>query len=177
MRRRRPVTISLPGGTGFIGRHLIQELLRRRTGKIFVLVRTRSLGRFEEQLARRDAGAERVVPVVGDLVVPSFGLAGAQLADLCGRVAHFFHVGGLYDMAASERALDEVNVVGTRNAVEVAERIAARRFHHVSSIAVAGRYDGVFREDMFDEAGDLQDPYFRTKHESERIVRTACAVP
>ncbi len=37
----------------------------------------------------------------------------------------------------------------------------------MSSIAAAGLYDGVFREDMFEEAEDLDHPYFRTKHDSE----------
>ena len=50
-------------------------------------------------------------------------------------------------------------------------------FHHVSSIAAAGLYDGVFREDMFDEAEELDHPYFRTKHDSEGIVRKECKRP
>jgi len=44
----------------------------------------------------------------------------------------------------------------------------------VSSIAAAGLYEGVFREDMFEEAENLDHPYFRTKHESEKIVRKEC---
>jgi NAD(P)-dependent dehydrogenase (short-subunit alcohol dehydrogenase family) len=38
-------------------------------------------------------------------------------------------------------------------------------------------YEGVFREDMFDEAENYEHPYFLTKHESEKIVRQACKVP
>ena len=48
----------------------------------------------------------------------------------------------------------------------------------MSSIAVAGNYEGVFREDMFEEAKDYLDhPYMRTKYESEAIVREACKMP
>ena len=48
----------------------------------------------------------------------------------------------------------------------------------VSSIAAAGLYKGTWREDMFDEAEDLDiHPYFRTKHDSEGVVRTECARP
>jgi thioester reductase-like protein len=50
-------------------------------------------------------------------------------------------------------------------------------FHLVSSIAAAGLYEGVFREDMFDEAENLENPYFMTKHESEKIVRKECKMP
>jgi NAD(P)-dependent dehydrogenase (short-subunit alcohol dehydrogenase family) len=55
--------------------------------------------------------------------------------------------------------------------MEVGQAVAAGCFHHVSSIAAAGLYDGVFREDMFDEAEDLDHPYFKTKHDSEGVVR------
>ena len=41
----------------------------------------------------------------------------------------------------------------------------------------AGRYDGVFTEEMLDEAVGLDHPYFATKHESERLVRETCPVP
>jgi NAD(P)-dependent dehydrogenase (short-subunit alcohol dehydrogenase family) len=48
----------------------------------------------------------------------------------------------------------------------------------MSSIAVAGNYEGVFREDMFDEAKDYLDhPYMKTKHDSEAYVRQNCKMP
>jgi len=47
----------------------------------------------------------------------------------------------------------------------------------MSSIAVAGRFPGTFREDMFEEAVGLEHPYFRTKHEAEALVRANGRVP
>jgi short-subunit dehydrogenase len=48
----------------------------------------------------------------------------------------------------------------------------------VSSIAAAGLYKGIWREDMFEEAENLDThPYFRTKHDSERVVREECERP
>jgi NAD(P)-dependent dehydrogenase (short-subunit alcohol dehydrogenase family) len=61
--------------------------------------------------------------------------------------------------------------------VEFAKAVGAGHVHHVSSIAAAGLYEGVFREDMFSEAEGLDHPYFMTKHESEKIVRNECKVP
>jgi len=62
--------------------------------------------------------------------------------------------------------------------VQFAEDVEARRVHMVSSIAAAGLYKGVWREDMFEEAEDLDNhPYFRTKHDSEGVVRTECTRP
>ena len=50
--------------------------------------------------------------------------------------------------------------------MSLAAKVKAGCFHHVSSIAAAGLYNGVFREDMFDEAEHLEHPYFASKHES-----------
>jgi NAD(P)-dependent dehydrogenase (short-subunit alcohol dehydrogenase family) len=61
--------------------------------------------------------------------------------------------------------------------VRLAEQIGSKHFHLVSSIAAAGLFEGLFREDMFDEAENLDNPYFRTKHDSEAIVRRECKVP
>ena len=62
--------------------------------------------------------------------------------------------------------------------VELAEAVEAGRVHMVSSIAAAGLYKGTWREDMFEEAQDLDThPYFRTKHESEGVVRNECERP
>jgi NAD(P)-dependent dehydrogenase (short-subunit alcohol dehydrogenase family) len=61
--------------------------------------------------------------------------------------------------------------------VRFAEAVSAKRFHHVSSIAAAGLYPGTFTEDMFEQAVGLENPYFRTKHDSEGVVRQKCKVP
>ena len=172
-----PEAYFVTGGTGFIGRHLIQRLVQRADHTVFVLVRQQSLPRFAARLSQWHADAGRIVPVVGDVGAPRLGLKPQQFAELHGRIGHFFHVAGLYDMTASAPALETTNIAGTQHAVDAARRLGAHRFHHVSSIAAGGRYAGTFREDMFDEAIGLNDPYFRTKHESERIVRKRCAIP
>jgi short-subunit dehydrogenase/thioester reductase-like protein len=97
---------------------------------------------------------------------------------LRGEVDHFFHLAAIYDMSAGAEAQEVANVEGTRHAVELAGAIEARCFHQISSIAAAGLYEGVWREDMFEEAEKLDThPYFRTKHESERVVREECGRP
>src|SRR5207237_934370 len=64
-----------------------------------------------------------------------------------------------------------------RHVVEFASSIEVGAFHHVSSIAVAGRYKGLFREDMFDEGQKLPHAYHRTKFESEKVVREGIKAP
>ena len=170
------MTYFVTGGTGFIGRFLIDKLIGRE-GTIHVLVRRNSLKKFDALRARWGAQSERVVAIVGDLAKPRLGIAPADLAKLKGKVKHCFHLAAIYDLSADASEQEKANIDGTRHAVEFAEAVNAGCFHHVSSIAAAGLYDGVFREDMFEEAEELDNPYFRTKHDSEGIVRADCKVP
>jgi NAD(P)-dependent dehydrogenase (short-subunit alcohol dehydrogenase family) len=171
-----PMTYFVSGGTGFIGRFLIDRLLER-DGTVHVLVRKGSVKKLDALRERWGEREKRVVAVVGDLSRPKLGIAPAELARLKGKVRHFFHLAAVYDLAADAASQEEANVEGTRHAVQAAEAIGAGCFHHVSSIAAAGLYDGVFREDMFEEAEELDHPYFRTKHDSEGLVRADCKVP
>ena len=165
------------GATGFIGRNLVARLLRRE-GTIYALVRAGSRGRLEELRTAWGADGARVVPIAGDLSQPGLGVSEEDLVTLRGDVDHFFHLAAIYDMAADAGVQEIANVEGTRHAVELAGAIEVGCFHQVSSIAAAGLYKGTWTEDMFEEAEDLDThPYFRTKHESERVVREECRRP
>ena len=165
------------GATGFIGRNLVERLLQRE-GTIYALVRAGSRGRLEELRTGWGADGARVVPVAGDLSQPALGVSEEDLVAMRGEVDHFFHLAAIYDITADAEAQEIANVEGTRHAVELAGAIEAGCFHQVSSIAAAGLYKGEWREDMFDEAERLDtNPYFRTKHESERLVREECSRP
>jgi thioester reductase-like protein len=115
--------------------------------------------------------------VVGDLGEANLGVSAKQMAELKGEIAHFFHLGAIYDLKADAASQEVANIEGTKNAIALAEAVEAGCFHLASSIAAAGSYKGVFREDMFDEATGLEHPYFRTKHDSEGLVRKQCSVP
>jgi NAD(P)-dependent dehydrogenase (short-subunit alcohol dehydrogenase family) len=162
------LTYFVTGATGFIGRHLVERLLERE-GEIRVLVREGSTDKLDALIERWGAG-DRIVAVLGDLTQPHLGLDEAAREPLRA-VRHFFHLAAIYDMAVDDERNALLNVAGTQNAVDLANDIGAGTFHHASSIAVAGVYDGWFTEDMFDEGQDLPHPYHRTKFEAEKLVR------
>ncbi len=176
------------GATGFIGSNLVPLLLERTAGKrgaaahIHLLVRESSLPRIEQRIAewaKGDAAVrKRLKPVVGDLHEPLLGVGPEAIAALSAHgVAHFFHLAAIYDMTAGAEVNQLANIEGTHHALELADAIGARLFHHVSSVAVAGRYRGVFTEDMFDVDQPLEHPYHRTKFESEKLVRETATMP
>ena len=169
------MTYFVTGATGFIGRHLLPKLLARK-GDVYCLVRKGSQEKFDELRARFGDGGKRLHAVSGDLSKSALGVSPAQRRALAGKIKHFFHLAAIYDLAADAESQVTANVAGTRHALQLAEQVKAGCFHHTSSIAVAGLYPGVFREDMFDEAEDLDHPYFKTKHDAEALVRKNTAV-
>jgi len=164
------------GATGFIGRFLVSNLLKRKS-QVHVLVRKDSTKKLSQIGEAMGWDMKRIVPVTGDLSKPKLGLTATQITALKGKIQHFFHLAAIYDLTADADSQKLANIGGTKYALELAAVIKAGCFHHTSSIAAAGLYPGVFREDMFDEAEGLKDPYLKTKHESEGLVRKQSAVP
>src|ERR1700759_4232757 len=136
------------GATGFIGRHLVEELLDHREGPVYALVRESSLPRLERMIELWET--DRVVPVVGDLTAARLGVDQAWIAEHVGALDHVFHLAAVYDMTADDSANEAMNVDGTRHALELADAVAAGCFHHVSSVAAAGDAEGPFDESMVD---------------------------
>ena len=170
------MTYFVTGATGFIGRHLVQELLRNRDGEVFALVREGSQERLA-QLAEAWEGGERVTPIAGDLTQERLGVEQSWIDEHRGDVDHFFHLAAVYDMTAEDEDNERANVAGTRNAVALANALEAGTLHHASSVAITGSYKGMFREDMFDEGQKLPSSYHQTKFESERIAREESTIP
>ncbi len=127
------------GATGFIGRHLVEELLDHREGDVFVLVREGSLPRIEALMRQWDD--RRVVPVIGDLArARPGGRPRSGSTSTRGEIDHVFHLAAIYDMTADDATNDAMNVDGTRHALALAEAVGAGCFHHVSSVAAAGDF-------------------------------------
>ncbi|MDD7965532.1 SDR family oxidoreductase [Actinomycetospora lemnae] len=165
------------GGTGFLGRMVLARLLARDDCEaVYALVREGSRDRLLRRLADTP-GHDKVVPVVGDLTRPRLGLHDAEVDGLAGRVDHVLHLGAVYDITADDDTNRAANVDGTRGVVELASRLRVGCLHHVSSVAVAGEYEGTFTEDDLDVGQRFGNPYHETKYRAERIVREESTVP
>lgn len=165
------------GATGFIGKRLVKKLLSKKENTVYFLVRKQSLDKVAALLKYWDVSKTRAIAIGGDLRDPLLGVASDDVKRLTKNIQHFFHFAAVYDLNADAEDQIAVNVDGTRHTVAFANAIEAQCFHHVSSIAAAGLYEGIFREDMFDEAENLDHPYFSTKHKAEKIVRNESTIP
>ncbi|QLY31775.1 SDR family oxidoreductase [Nocardia huaxiensis] len=157
------------GATGFIGRFLIPELLERDQD-IHVLVRPGedSVLRFNRCVRAWNAG-DRVRPVRGDLDAPGLGIDAGWIAAQRGSIDHIFHLAAGYDTSEPGG--------GTRRVTDLAAALEAGLLHHVSSVQVAGAWDGLYTENMVDVGQLLTTPYQRALLSAEQAVREQSKVP
>jgi nucleoside-diphosphate-sugar epimerase len=164
-------TYLLTGATGLVGRHLLARLAQRPEARVLALVRPRSQRRLEEVLERLPA-ADRVRPLLGDVREPLLGIEDPEALG----IDRIVHAAAAYDLLAGHGAVWETNVAGTAHVVALANRLGVEGLHHVSTIGVAGRHRGSFREEDLECGQEIDNPYFRSKWYAERIVRDRARV-
>jgi nucleoside-diphosphate-sugar epimerase len=143
------------GGTGFVGRHLIDALLRRGD-EVTALVRSPGKARALETMA------VRLVP--GDLDDDAALGAATRGQDIV------YHVAGLV-AARNEEEFLRVNRDGTRHLLEAAAATSSARFLLVSSMA-AGGPSVAGRPHLGDEPARPVTAYGRSKLAGEEVVRS-----
>src|SRR5208337_5531274 len=160
------------GGTGFIGKRLVRRLLERDGEPVHILVYKPTPELVTSLKEFWGAGAERVTMIEGDISKPDLCVSTKDARKLKGKIDHFFHLAAVYDLNAPPAQVVTANVARVANALAFAKTVKAGCFHHVSSIAAAGLYHGVFREDMFEEARGLE-----TLVRGAQIVQSILAQP
>lgn len=106
--------LAITGGTGFVGRHLIDMAVAN--------------GHPVRALTRRpQTDLPGVVWIEGALDTPD------NLARLCDGAGAIIHVAGL--ITGSRAAFEKVNVAGTKTMLDAAQASGTRRFVHISSLA------------------------------------------
>jgi len=146
------VKALVTGASGFIGSHVVAAL---------------AAAGHEVRAFDRRAPAEvpvGVEAVAGDVLDADALTRAAQGCDAV------FHLAALYSYArAHARAMQAVNVEGTRAVLDAAARSGVRRVVHTSSCATCGPVAGRAATEADEPPGwELAVPYKRTKLEGER---------
>jgi amino acid adenylation domain-containing protein/thioester reductase-like protein len=159
---RVPETILLTGATGFLGSHLLDELLARTPARVLCLVRA----------AKGLRETERVAAVPGDLGLPRLGLSEAAFGELAGSVDAIYHCGAQVRYDYPYEALRAVNAGGTRELLRLAAQGRPKAFHHVSTLSVL-REDFLPEGPLAADASGVSGGYAQSKWVAERLVQTA----
>lgn len=183
-----PAEVFLTGSTGFLGAHLLDELLHRTGARVHCLVRAadndQALRRVREALESRklwrDGLEERLVAWAGELGEPRFGLGEETFQDLAARVDAVYHCGAWVNFTYPYKVLRPSNVEGTLDAIRLASAVRAKPLHFISSIASLPEVEYGFRDDPTVYENDRVDSlsgvfggYGETKWVSERLCEQA----
>lgn len=172
--------VLLTGATGFVGVHLLLELLQQTNADIYCIVRAKN-GSAEERLrtlitdtvqdARypqvlQEQALQRVRVVTGDLTEDLGPVANQLPSD----IAEFWHCAASLNYEDSyAKQITAINVDGTARALELARRKNVTAFNYISTAYVAGRSTGSILEQP---VADIEHSNFyeRSKVLAERLV-------
>lgn len=168
-------TVLFTGFPGFLGVQLLPRVLDRRPDDRAVCIVQSKFADLAatslDRLVAADPSMEgRVDLVEGDITRRDLGLGGAH--DIARDLSEVWHLAAIYDLSVQREPAMAVNVAGTRNVVELAERSDhLSRFHYVSTCYVSGRHVGPFGEDDLDVGQRFSNFYEETKYLAEVEVQ------
>ncbi|MGK8555450.1 amino acid adenylation domain-containing protein [Nocardia gipuzkoensis] len=187
-RSETPSDVLLTGATGFVGAHLLRELLAGTRARVWCLVRSdddeRAHKRIRNALEKYriwdDTYETRIVAVAGDLAAPRFGLDESGYDRLAEQIDVVYHNGARVNHIEPYARLRAANVAGTREVLRLATTSRIKPVHFVSTVnavipAVPGP-DFRGREDGVLDVGEVsQNGYVASKWVAEQLVRQAGA--
>ncbi|MBC1238391.1 non-ribosomal peptide synthetase [Nostoc sp. 2RC] len=181
-----PASILLTGATGFLGAFLLDELLQKTSADIYCLVRSTDVESGKNKLRQNlemyslwnEHLSSRIIPVVGDLSRPFFGLSQEQFLLLANNIDVIYHNGALVNFIHPYEHLRAANVQGTQEVLRLASLIKVKPVHYVSTLSVfPAQSDSevqVFREKDYLEHGEiLEGGYAQSKWVAEKLVAIA----
>jgi len=175
------MSVFLTGATGFLGMETLVRLLEQGE-RVEAIVRADDQAAADERLAEAlalagvaHADRARVRAVRGELTQRGLGLSRRDHDRIAQEATAVVHCAASVAWNLPLEQAREINVVGTRRVLELAEEIEHRgrleRVVHVSTAYVAGRHRGRFAESDLLVGQEFRNTYEQAKFEGETLVR------
>ena len=178
-----PQTVLLTGATGFLGAHLLHDLLRLSTAKVYALVRASGLTcarrRLGETAARYGLSlfeSGRIHLVLGDIGKPKLGLGESDHASIAAEVDAIYHSAAQVNHVIDYEQLRACNVGGTIEVLKMATQIKTKQVYYISTLVSSVDRDSEgYLLERFPEAdsAELIGGYAQTKWVSEKLLGEA----
>jgi len=160
-------TLFFTGYPGFLGSELLPRLLRRAPDANAVCLVQPKFATLSRERAK---AFDRVRIIEGDITSP--------IEAAPDDITEIWHLAAIYDLSVKRDLGMRVNVDGTRNMLDFAQRCRGlQHFHYISTCYVSGNLPGVFREDELERGQSFNNYYEETKYLAELEVRKRSDVP
>ena len=182
--------VLLTGATGFLGIHILQDLLENTNATIYCLVRDKNNVSAEERLQQKyqfyfdkDLSPllhQRVQIVKGNLVEDNFEIPLTSYHFLGQKIDTVFHAAARVDHYGDKSAFHRVNVDGTKHILDFC-RLFGSKLNYISTISVSGNHANTSSDHplKFDEnclyigQNYENNIYVKTKFQAEYYVYQA----
>lgn len=181
--------VLLTGVTGFLGSHILSELLDNTECIVSCLVRGTDLTDIKGRLRKilgfyfgdkyKHLIGKRIFYIKGDVSVKNFGLNRQEYEDLGTVIDTIIHSAAAVKYFGDYSQIEKVNVKGTQEVIDFALKYNVK-LNHISTVSVTGNYlvdnkqDALFTErDLFVGQNYLNNIYVRSKFEAERCILKA----
>jgi thioester reductase-like protein len=175
--------IFLTGATGFLGVHLLKDLLVDSNTQVFCLIRAISMEKAWEKIESAfkkwsctltKNERKSIIPILGNLEQDKLGIEKNEYVSLCNSIDDVIHTAAWVNWLLPLEALKKVNVNGTYQLIEFAVQRRLKKFYYVSSLSVFP-FDGsdYYENTPIDSKVSLYGGYAQSKWVAEMTVQKA----
>ncbi|MFG2122582.1 thioester reductase domain-containing protein [Streptomyces sp. NPDC048710] len=179
-----PRRILLTGATGFLGSHMLLDLLRHSDAHVYCLVRAADEAAATERLGAQlrsyklpwsSETRRRITVLPGDIRSPRLGLTDEQWHTLAYELDSIVGVAAAVDFLRGYQSLRSSNVLGALTLAELAATGRPKPLHHISSIAVFNEVGitSMGEDDPLAHVDRLISGYDQSKWAAEVALRRA----
>ncbi|MDB9467600.1 non-ribosomal peptide synthetase [Dolichospermum circinale] len=178
--------ILLTGATGFLGVHLLHELLEKTSANIHCLVRAENVFEARNKLKNKlsfyqlwnEQHSQRIIPIIGNLEKKLLGLSEKEFQDLASQIDIIYHNGASVNLIYPYSVLKPTNVLGTQEILRLASQIKIKPVHFVSTTSVFcpenyPENEVLLESDPLDYYQGLLSGYSQSKWVAEKLVMQA----
>ncbi|MFN6395714.1 MAG: amino acid adenylation domain-containing protein [Aphanizomenon sp.] len=178
--------ILLTGATGFLGVHLLHELLEKTSANIHCLVQAENVSEARNKLKNKlsfyqlwnEQDSQRIIPIIGNLEKNLLGLSEKEFQDLASQIDMIYHSGASVNLIYPYSVLKPANVLGTQEILRLASQIKIKPVHFVSTTSVFcpenyPENEVLLESDPLDYYQGLVGGYPQSKWVAEKLVMQA----
>ena len=183
--KKKIKNVLLIGATGFLGAHILEQLILEKTAKIYCIVRAKSYLEPVERLKKtmefyfgnqyNDLLGKQIIVINGDITDKMLGQKEEQYKQLADNVDIVIHAAAIVKHYGNEKIFNDTNIEGTKNVVQFCETFY-KKLYYISTTSVSGNNieksnnSIQFKENQFYIGQDLKNIYIYTKFEAEKQI-------
>lgn len=181
--------IFLVGSTGFLGAHILYELLEQTNAKIYCLIRgsseAHSKSRLQERLHEYFGDTldshfdDRIIVMNGDFSKQNLGLSKSKYQFLLERIKTVINTAAVVKHIGKYDYFYKMNILSVENLIHFCEACPHAHLVHISTLSVSGNHcpsenvQAFTEKDLFIGQDINQNVYVQTKFEAEQLLANA----